>query len=355
MPTAVFSGAGLSKALGYPITSELLDRAMLAAEKKRLGGARSNNADCDLFLSMVKRAAPGLSERPDLRQRVLITDLFSMVEYCIATDEPLGSLTATELIEFRRLLKFAISEVLVAAGPSDEADKLLTAQQTDLKKSIANWLLSLGNSATLITTNYDVEIDHAVYGAIESGTPNPDRIATKVDLGFEWRDVRSHGQIHPRPKSPKFSIFKLHGSLDTLRCPTCGHVYFNCLGTIAWQAFRRQVDYNNTCHCSESRLDVHIVPPTFVRRVPDANLSGIWRNAIERLRLADRWVFIGYSLPPEDMAIRSLILRALFARKSPPEIHVISKGPEANHRYGTLFPKYRCYAEGVEAMRFSEL
>jgi NAD-dependent SIR2 family protein deacetylase len=352
MRTAVFSGAGLSKALGYPITSELLDRAMLAAERKELGGTKSNEADCDRFLSLVNRAAPGLSRTPDLRKRVLITDLFSMIEYCIAMEEPLGSLTAIELIEFRRLLKLAISDVLATAGPSKEPDPTLAAKQRELKKSVAAWIHGLGDSATLITTNYDIEIDQAIYDLIDRGGFDIDRVAEEIDLGFEWRDVRPQGHVHSRPKSAKCSIFKLHGSLDTLRCPTCGHVYFNRLGSIAWQAFRDKLDDNNTCHCSESRLDIHIVPPTLIRSVRDANLSAIWRNAIERLRLSDRWIFIGYSLPPEDMAIRSLILRALFARKSPPDIHVINKGQEAKHRYDTLFPEYHYHADGVEAMNF---
>jgi NAD-dependent SIR2 family protein deacetylase len=355
MHTAVFSGAGLSKAFGYPITSELLDRAMTAAEQNDLGEGKSSRKDCQRFLEMVNRAAPGLKNSRKLRKQILITDLFSMVEHCLAMEEPLGSLTVIELIEFRRLLKFAISDVLASVALTVENDRRIASTQDKLRDRIAAWIHGMGKAATLITTNYDIEIDQAIYHLIDNGEHDHGHIAKTVDLGFEWRDIGTKGKIHPRPKAPECSIFKLHGSLDTLRCPTCGHVYFNRDGTIAWQAFRKTLDPNNTCHCSKTRLDLHIVPPTFVRSLRDANLAVIWRNALERLRLASRWIFIGYSLPAEDMAIRSLILRAYVARKKRPKIQVISKGTDAKARYDSMFPRYQFHADGIESMDLGEL
>ena len=41
------------------------------------------------------------------------------------------------------------------------------------------------------------------------------------------------------------------------------------------------------------------------------------RNAaLEDLRCADEWIMAGYSLPSEDVAIRSLLLRAFHARRA---------------------------------------
>ena len=45
-----------------------------------------------------------------------------------------------------------------------------------------------------------------------------------VDFGFTWRDPQS-GQLHQRPPSPRFAIYKLHGSLNWLRCALCEHTY----------------------------------------------------------------------------------------------------------------------------------
>jgi len=70
----------------------------------------------------------------------------------------------------------------------------------------------------------------------------------------------------------------------------------------------------NVCWCGGLLRSI-LVTPSVVRDVRDPNLLGIWAAALEDLRLADEWVFVGYSLPTEDIAIRSLLLRAWHARR----------------------------------------
>jgi len=56
------------------------------------------------------------------------------------------------------------------------------------------------------------------------------------------------------------------------------------------------------------------------------------------MRLAQRWVVVGYSLPSEDLAIRSLFLRASRARSNPPSVELYEHGhrPEVEARYRLL-------------------
>ncbi len=70
----------------------------------------------------------------------------------------------------------------------------------------------------------------------------------------------------------------------------------------------------NVCWCG-ARLRSLLVTPSVVRDIRDANLLGIWQAALEDLRRADSWTFIGYSLPSEDIAIRSVLLRAMHSRR----------------------------------------
>ena len=58
------------------------------------------------------------------------------------------------------------------------------------------------------------------------------------------------------------------------------------------------------------------------------------------MRRADDWVIIGYSMPPEDPAIRSLFIRAFYGRVSPPRLTVVQKGldPKTVAAYRILFP-----------------
>src|SRR5262245_60995870 len=169
-----------------------------------------------------------------------------------------------------------------------------------------------------------------------------------IDLGFDWRHIRTQ-EVHTRPEKPVLRVYKLHGSLDTLVCRSCGYVYFNAWGTIAHQAFRKTLDRKNTCECREDLpLELHIVSPSLVRDVRDANLLSVWRSALAWLRTCDRWIIVGYSLPPEDLAIRSLLLRAYHGAESRPEIIVVQSGQKLEPRYRVLFPECHYWGEGLE-------
>jgi hypothetical protein len=68
------------------------------------------------------------------------------------------------------------------------------------------------------------------------------------------------------------------------------------------------------------------------------------------MRTADRWIIVGYSLPPEDLAVRSLLLRAYCTagKKRKPEIIVVQRGDSVEPRYRVLLPKCRYETDGLE-------
>jgi hypothetical protein len=65
------------------------------------------------------------------------------------------------------------------------------------------------------------------------------------------------------------------------------------------------------CRCRFSEL---IVTPGFVREYRNVHLLTIWREALLTLARAAQWVFIGYSLPADDVGIRTLLLKARCVR-----------------------------------------
>jgi hypothetical protein len=103
------------------------------------------------------------------------------------------------------------------------------------------------------------------------------------------------------------------------------------------------------CRCG-GRLRSVVVTPSVVRDVRDGNLLSIWNAALEDLRRAHEWILIGYSLPSEDIAIRSLLLRAYHTRtrRASLRIRVVQwedpnrragSGPPLEHlRYRLFFP-----------------
>jgi len=279
----------------------------------------------------------------------LITDVFSMVEYALVTGEALPIGGEERLRRCRDLLKQAITDVILGdyLAKWEDGNPDHTREKVVLKK-LVDWIDRKKRMVGLVTTNYDIGIDHELYkrhGRARAGKEDVYRI---VDLGFDWRHVGKQ-DVCTRPRDPQVRVYKLHGSLDTLVCRACGYVYFNPQGSIVHQAFREALDDDNTCICRDDlRLELHIVSPSLVRDIRDANLLGVWRSALEWMRTSDRWIIVGYSLPPEDLAVRSLLLRAYHGASSKPEITVVQNGNQEQARYRVLFPDCRYETNGLE-------
>ena len=207
-----------------------------------------------------------------------------------------------------------------------------------------------GQAVGLISTNYDIEVETQLFRRYSNHV-----ISTEFDFGFSWRDTAT-GVVYKRPIDPSLRVYKLHGSLNWLRCDLCDHVYVNTRGAIADLSFDEEIHGGNTCHCSYAPLRSVIIAPSIVRDIRDVNLLECWKTAVEFLRTATEWIIIGYSFPSEDIAIRSLFLRAYNARKTPPVVRVIQKGEDkaAASRYRLFFPRCTYETGGLEEFIYNE-
>lgn len=344
---ALFTGAGASKAIGYPLTKELLPRVRTEIQTGELfedtNDPERDGADRAELSGYLSRLLPGFRKLGD-DQLPLITDVFSLVEYALFSGDALPIGGEESLRRCRDLLKHAITDILMGdfQAPWDESNAEQREQRT-VSKRFAHWVHRQADTLGLVTTNYDIGLENEVYRLIGRA-----RIHEAIDLGLDWREVRG-SRVRVRPVDPALRVYKLHGSLDQLRCPLCGHIYFNEQGNIAFQTFRTETDRDNTCVCGDDiRLQLHIVAPSFVRDTRESNLLSVWRSALEWMRTADRWVIVGYSLPPEDLAIRSMLLRAYAGRKKKPKIDVVQYGRADEPRYRLLFPDCNYRPDGLK-------
>ena len=330
--------------MGYPLTRDLLPRVRKELKSGELfkdtNGPRRDREERGELEALLHRLLPGLETVQD-SDLPLITDVFSLVEYAIVSGEalPVGD---GDLRRCRDLLKHAITDILLGDFLTDWEGEHGERQKT-LSRRFVDWVGTFRSKVGIVTTNYDIGLEYELYERIGRA-----RVTNVLDLGFDWRDSRNEKE-RTRPSDPELRVFKLHGSLDVLRCSVCGYVYFNPWGAIAFQAFRDEIDDNNTCVCRDDvRLQLHIVSPSLVREIRDANLLTVWRSALEWMRNADHWFIIGYSLPPEDLGVRSLLLRAYTARPRPPRVTVVQHGSSDRPRYELLFPGCDYQEEGLE-------
>ena len=332
---AFFLGAGASAAFEYPVTAKLFP-LMVEAAKKSPFGKRAHEEEA------AKRLRRGLDKVvPSWRNTAvappLITDILSLLDQSILARTCLSpEMSHEDFVDFRQLLDRLLVTVIDQEfwSKSEFSDTCLRFVKLLLKSSTG-----------IVTTNYDLEVDMAL-----TSKTSEEFMETRVDYGFAWRQPLP-GLIMARPTQPEFRLMKLHGSLNWLVCPVCEHTYINVYGSIQALSYYSTKSDPSTCHCGHFPLVPVIVSPSYVRDVRNADLLYLWKNALEYLRTANRWVLVGYSLPPEDLAIRSMLMRAYRARNgSLPTVEVVhySEDDALKARYLSIFPNATFQGGGLK-------
>jgi len=330
-----FLGAGASYPFGIPLTKELLPQIIEKATNKALFKKIYNSGYSETdrrkmeeeLMSFLEALMPGLTHCFQNKNLPLITDILSIIDHMMANKNiPYKLANGKPMSYYRLLLDRAIYEILNYAEPRNAKEK------NNLDKFLKKIEQHINNKdkITFITTNYDTTFEIKVYN-------NNIKDIKKIDFGFSWRDTQTnHELIHYPVKATQIRIFKLHGSLNWLKCDLCDHIYINPYGNIIDESFRSIVDENNTCHCGNGPLKSIIISPSFERDVRDANLLHIWKSSLLALREADEWNIIGYSLPAEDLAIKSLIIRGKNKNKNQ-QYNVVQFGEDAKPAYDLFF------------------
>jgi hypothetical protein len=333
---ALFLGAGVSRPVGFPLSAEILPLMLRRLDGGTLLTRDQPNDQGPELKRLLSQLLPALFE-PGV-DPPLITDLLSLVDQLLLDGHALGSeLGPQSLDRLRALLDSALVEVLAEPpGEKHGAEELLNR--------LSGWIIDQAERLAVITTNYDLTIESRIYRRIPAH-----HVAREIDFGLSWRSANGKGPW-PRPVKPRLGFFKLHGSLDWLRCAQCGHVTIDLQRgpSRAFEAGRG--GRGGACVCGYRPLRHIFVAPSMVRELRDPNLLAVWHGALEALRTADEWVVIGYSLPPEDVSVRSLLLRAWRSRARPPRLRVIESSPdrELQSRYRLLFPGLSFEGGGVE-------
>ena len=343
-----FLGAGCSKSFGYPLTGEIMPEILTNLEKKNLFKIGNKKTLTEtrhekLLLDYLYKIYPGLKGiniKRNKKNIPNITEVLSLIDHCCFYNiPPHPDLNDDVLQLFRQLLNRAVGELLL-----NYENAPYTAQERKLLKEFIKPLRAEKkiHTITVITTNYDLTIDRQL---------ERDMFDQRVDFGISYRDTDT-SEIRQQPLKPLFRYYKLHGSLNWTRCDLCGHYYINPEGSIVHQAFTEEINNDNTCVCSNSlRLKSVLVAPSLVRDIRDSNLLQIWKASMESIRTADKLIFVGYSLPSEDLAIKSIVMRGLNGRnkRQPLNIDVVQLGDSAKINYINLFgKKINYYNKGLK-------
>jgi hypothetical protein len=119
-------------------------------------------------------------------------------------------------------------------------------------------------------------------------------------------------------------LLKLHGSLNWMYCPNCYRIelgisesdrYTSKVLDYLYQQLPENLEHRYTCQgspCQRCATFVRpmLISPSFQKDYRNPHTVQVWRHADDTLRRARKVVFIGYSLPEDDIYVQYLLKRA---------------------------------------------
>lgn len=147
----------------------------------------------------------------------------------------------------------------------------------------------------------------------------------------------------------RLKVLKLHGSSNWCYCDDCHRLFAYSIdegkGTYkAWLFLEKRdfvaligeerakelIDWNDSpptpeCRYCGVRLSARVATFSFDKALGFFQFQGVWEAALHQLRSAQKWIFIGYSLPEADFELRHLLKVAQLAGRPqrPLEIEVV--------------------------------
>lgn len=292
-------GAGATKACNGPLTNEILseaDRIVNAIEREG-------------FVSLVSKFLEDVFHAPvrELRKKFSYPSLpllMSLIDTAIDRGQPLAGYSVARLREVRSAIEYTIFSVLEYTLRSDIPPHHTRAMSL---------LFAESEEPRVISLNYDIIADNAL--AIRS----PD---TFPDYGC---DIQTDSYMSRRKMG---SLFKLHGSLNWLYCPNCNRIdvavsrsgrrfskaleeLYMSEGGEANDLDTRYGCHGSPCKSCGSYVRPVMITPTQKKDYRNPHIAQVWYKAEELLRSASSVVFIGYSMPPDDIEVVYLLKRGL--------------------------------------------
>lgn len=332
-------GAGASvEPYGVPTQARLLERFF--NEKRRLPDREKKELEAlrRRVFEICQRVQPGLEPQSP---QISLEEVFSAYE--IAMDHPR---TPPQKVEEARN---AIQDLLKAIRfiTSMDEDEYVyrwnasgrsgaSAPYTALLKKLypPGCVWGRIQAHSFVTLNYDLHLDRAL---LYMYSPKESAWGVDLDYGIEFADYRLGGGFR-RPREDRSALLlRPHGGLNWVHCLTCRAV-FNTVDREAKELIRRR----QCLACRSRRLDHILVHPSYLRQYSNPVLQLVWGRCQEELLKAERWVFVGYSLPAADVHFRELLRHSLRLRKKrKPEIIVVGKGPASRGDWKTMQGNYQ--------------
>lgn len=318
MKTAIFFGAGASRAEGAPLQGELFKEYFKFIRESMPDYYTTAMRD-DLrtfFLQMfsidVDFADLENIKFPTFEETIGILDL------AISRNEFLKDYDLeTIAVNSNRIRQVRVYLILLMAQILNEKLRNTGALHFKLIQKLKE--LNKLRETIFITTNYDILVDNALTRLMF------DNDQLTLDYGIDFTNFNQPNSWK-RPRKDAFKLYKLHGSLNWLYCPTCNNVTL----TPMEKGIVKLITDIGHAYCSycETLFSPIIIPPTYFKDMHNVFVQQIWNKAEQGLREARHIIFCGYSFPDADIHIKYLLKRIQTNRNSDLRFTIINNHPD---------------------------
>lgn len=326
-------GAGATKACGGPLTGEILPRAFALSQPDRLRNLRE-------FLQR-QFGLPHLARTDDDYPQLPL--LLSLLDTAIDREHGFGgSWTVDRLRVIRKEAEYAVFKAIA------EALRRHRNAENDLHERLFKWIHEgTGRAPTVISLNYDLLADQALISMEGGGFPD---YACQIDTSG-YTEAHRWGRL-----------LKIHGSMNWIYCSACdrleigidknGETYKIALSlahNVVQNSHDLQQYYQNRkalCPRCRGPFRPVMITPTHLKDYRNPHIAALWYQAERELQECSRVVFIGYSLPWDDVDVIYLLKRGLLRVSGKlPAITVVEQAKravsiekhEAGRRYRAVF------------------
>jgi hypothetical protein len=325
--TVFVVGAGFSKNAGLPIQSEFTE-LMLAAVTHRRGNRRRLMPALAKFVKDIF----GYDSVHPICQFPELEDIFTTIDLSANTGHNLGPEYASQhLRKVRRILLSNIIRMLNAAYLDGKKKNSQTrGMLLELLKKIDY------TKHQFVSLNWDVVLESCLEEIHQDFAPFYSNEINPVTI--------SDGTVVEVPRQAnQMLVAKMHGSINWLYCDCCRRTFSiptDKTGRLAYQVlnpaeavelFPDDSHIRLMCpRCVTVDLSVRLATFSYQKAMRTPMFESSWLEAENALRQANKWVFIGYSLPAADFEFKYLLKRVQLAMKSDsPIIQVVTKSDKS--------------------------
>lgn len=293
-------GAGFSKCAGVPIQAEFSPLLTDAAFDTPFDVEVSN---------IIKAFLQNVFSWKEGREIPSLEDVFTFLDISVHQDHFLGcAYTPPMLKALRKILIYRIFQIL------DNEFRICPEinQLLDFYKH---------NDCAYLVMNWDIVLEKHLLDL------HPSVYVNYITPSYDWNSQRSGNPGHGT------KICKMHGSSNWMYCRNCKAIFYQIDQKLSLhkkvglqkEDFRlfnkafadeyfkeagRPTADDNHCQVCHNVLSSHIATFSYRKSLRTAAYSAIWHEAEKLLADADKWVFIGYSLPEADFELKHLIKSA---------------------------------------------